>query len=223
VTLRGSQGESRVNDVGSLAQFAYEELREQLITLQIPPGHPLNEAELGKSLGVGRTTIREAVRRLECDYLIVSYPRRGTFATTVDLAELSEVTEVRVLLEPLAARRAAKSATPEFREELRQRAVFLDELDPQTDERSLMRHDMAVHRLIYQAAANRRLEEMLIRYDNLATRIWCYLLDRLPSVAGHIKENSVLLRAIADGDEHSASSLAENSIEEFEAVVRKAL
>jgi DNA-binding GntR family transcriptional regulator len=127
--------------VGSLAQFAYEELREKLITLEITPGHPLNETELGRSLGVGRTTIREAFRRLECDYLIVSYPRRGTFATTVDLAELSEVTEVRMLLEPLAARRAAKSATPPLREEIRQRAAFLDALDPQTDERALMRHD----------------------------------------------------------------------------------
>jgi DNA-binding GntR family transcriptional regulator len=209
--------------VGSLAQFAYEELRERLITLEIAPGLPLNEAELAKSLGVGRTTIREAFRRLECDYLIVSYPRRGTFATTVDLAELSEVTEVRILLEPLAARRAAKSTTQQLREEIRQRAAFLDDLDPQTEERALMRHDMAVHRLIYQAAGNSRLEEMLIRYDNLATRIWCYLLDKLPSVAGHIKENAVLLRAIADGEEHLASSLAENSILEFETMVRKVL
>ena len=209
--------------MGSLGQFAYEELREQLITLEIPPGKPLNEAEIGKSLGVGRTTIREAFRRLECDYLIVSYPRRGTFATSVDLAELSEVTEVRVLLEPLAARRAAKSATAQLREEIRQKAEFLDGLDPLTDERSLMREDMAVHRLIYQAAGNSRLEEMLIRYDNLATRIWCYLLDKLPSVAGHIKENSALLRAIADGDEKLAASLAQHSIAEFETIVRKAL
>lgn len=209
--------------MGSLAQFAYENLQEQLITLEIPPGHPLNETELGKTLGVGRTTIREAFRRLECDHLIVSYARRGTFATTVDLAELSEVTEVRTLLEPLAARRAAISATPQLREEIRQRAVFLDELDPATDERALMRHDMAVHRLIYQAAGNSRLQEILIRYDNLATRIWCYLLDKLPSVAGHIKENAALLRAIADGDADLASSLAGDAISEFEKLVRKVL
>lgn len=213
----------KVQNVGSLAQFAYEELRERLITLEIPSGHPLNEAELGKALGVGRTTIREAFRHLECDHLIVSYARRGTFATTVDLAELSEVTEVRILLEPLAARRAAKSATPQLREEIRQRAIFLDELDPAIDELTLMRHDMAVHRLIYQAAANSRLQEILIRYDNLATRIWCYLLDKLPSVASHIKENAVLLRAIADGDENLASSLAEDAISEFETMVRKVL
>jgi DNA-binding GntR family transcriptional regulator len=209
--------------MGSLAQFAYEELREQLITLEIPPGQPLHEAELGKALGVGRTTIREAFRRLECDHLIVSYARRGTFAATVDLAELSEVTEVRILLEPLAARRAAKSATAELREEIRQRAAFLDNLDRSSDELALMRHDMEMHRLIYRAAANSRLQEILVRYDNLATRIWCYLLDKLPSVASHIKENAVLLRAIADGDEHQAASLAEDSILEFESMVRKVL
>lgn len=82
---------------------------------------------------------------------------------------------------------------------------------------------MAVHRLIYQAAGNSRLQEILIRYDNLATRIWCYLLDKLPSVAGHIKENAVLLRAIADGDADLASSLAEEAITEFESLVRKVL
>lgn len=139
----------------------------------------------------------------------------------MDLAELSEVTEVRIFLESLAARRAAKSATPQLREGIRQRVIFLDDLDPQTDERARMRHDMAVHRLIYQAAGNSGLEETLIRYDSLATRIWCCLLDKLPSVVGHIKENSALLRAIAEGDEHLASSLAQDSISEFETMVRK--
>lgn len=207
----------------TLAQYAYEELREQLITLRIQPGHPLNEVQLAASLGVGRTAVREALTRLECDHLVASYPRKGTFATMVDLAELADVSEIRMHLEPLAVKRAAKTANHELRNELLQYAETLEQLDPATDQRSLMQHDMAVHRLIYRAAGSSRLEEILVRYDNLATRIWCFLLDKLPSVSAEIKDNAVLLRAIAAGDSEHASSLALENIAAFETTVRKVI
>lgn len=133
------------------------------------------------------------------------------------------VSEIRKLLEPVAARTAAKTASTELREEIRRQAALLDGLDPETDPRSLMRHDMAVHRLIYRAAANPHLEEILIRYDNLATRIWCLLLDKLPPIASHIKENKVLLEAIASGDEERASTIALENIAEFERTVRQVI
>ncbi|MGO4586396.1 GntR family transcriptional regulator [Arthrobacter sp. 2RAF6] len=216
-------GTMTLQNAGTLGQIAYRELREKLITLEIPPGHPLNEVQLAASLGVGRTAIREALTRLECDHLVASYPRKGTFATMVDLAELAEVSEVRMLLEPLVAGRAARTATPDLRNELSQRAAFLEQLDPALDQRSLMQHDMAVHRLIYRAAGSSGLEEILVRYDNLATRIWCFLLDKLPPVYEEIKENAILLRAIASGDDERASSLALESIAAFDATVRKVI
>ncbi|MFF2345821.1 GntR family transcriptional regulator [Pseudarthrobacter sp. NPDC058119] len=212
-----------VRPAGTMGQFAYEELRERLITLEIQPGHPLNEVPLAASLGVGRTAVREALTRLECDHLVVSYPRKGTFATMVDLAELADVSEIRMLLEPLAVKRAAMNANQELRKELQQLAQFLEQLDPAADQRSLMQHDMAVHRLIYRAAGSSRLEEILVRYDNLATRIWCFLLDKLPSVSGEIKENAALLRAIAGGEAEQAASLVTESIAAFEATVRKVI
>jgi DNA-binding GntR family transcriptional regulator len=222
--MTGDRTESiRLPSAGTLGQYAYDELRKQLITLEIQPGHPLNEIQLATSLGVGRTAVREALTRLECDHLVASYPRKGTFATVVDLAELADVSEIRMLLEPLAARRAAKTANQELRTELLHRAEFLEQLDPATDQRSLMQHDMAVHRLIYRAAGSARLEEILVRYDNLATRIWCFLLDKLPSVSGEIKGNAVLLRAIASGDDERASALALQDIAAFEATVRKVI
>ena len=75
--------------------------------LEIAPGDPLNEGQLAAELGFGRTPLREALKRLETDHLVVSYPRRGTFATIVDITELAAISEVRQLLEPLAARKAA--------------------------------------------------------------------------------------------------------------------
>ena len=97
----------------SLAEQAYRQLRDRLIMLEIRPGDPINDGALAAELGVGRTPVREALKRLESDHLVVSYPRRGTFATIVDITELADVSEIRELLEPHAARRAAKTAKPD--------------------------------------------------------------------------------------------------------------
>jgi DNA-binding GntR family transcriptional regulator len=175
-------------------------------------------------MGVGRTPVREAIKRLEGDHLLVSYPRRGTFATSVDITELAEVSEIRELLEPLAAQRAAMVANAGVRAEIRSLAETIAELGNWTaDQRTLMRYDITVHRLIYRAAASSHLEEVLIRYDNLATRIWCLVLDRVPSVAGHITEHIDLLNAIADGDADVASKLARNHVVDFERTIRNIL
>ena len=158
------------------------------------------------------------------DHLVVSYPRRGPFATTVDFTELADVSEIRELLEPLAARRAASRANAAMRRELLDVAETIAELAPDPAEsRELMRYDLMVHRLIYRAAANPHLEDTLIRYDNLATRIWCVVLDKVPSVSGHITEHVDLLKAVADGDAEKAAELALHHVTSFEDTIRKVL
>ena len=208
----------------SQAEAAYRQLRDKLIMLEIRPGEPINDGQLAAELGFGRTPVREAIKRLEVDHLVISYPRRGTFATTVDFTELADVSEIRELLEPLAARRAASRASDAMRRELMHVADTIAQLDPGPGgSRELMRYDLTVHRLIYKAAANPHLEDTLIRYDNLATRIWCLVLDKVPSVSGHIVEHVELLTAIADGDEDRAAELALHHVVSFEESVRKVL
>ena len=139
----------------SQAEAAYRQLRDKLIMLEIRPGEPINDGLLAAELGFGRTPVREAIKRLETDHLVISYPRRGTFATTVDFTELADVSEIRELLEPLAARRAAKRANTAMRQELLDVAEKISQMDPGPGEsRDLMRYDLTVHRLIYRAAAN---------------------------------------------------------------------
>jgi DNA-binding GntR family transcriptional regulator len=208
----------------SQAEAAYRQLRDKLIMLEIRPGEPLNDGQLAVELGFGRTPVREAIKRLEVDHLVVSYPRRGTFATSVDFTELADVSEVRELLEPLAARSAAMRASVTMRQELLNVAAAIATLEPgPAESRELMRYDLTVHRLIYKAAANPHLEDTLIRYDNLATRIWCLVLDKLPSVSGHITEHVELLKAVAEGDADKAAELALHHVTSFEETVRKVL
>ncbi|SNS77351.1 DNA-binding transcriptional regulator, GntR family [Geodermatophilus pulveris] len=205
----------------SLADRAYVAIRDRLIMLDIRPGDPLDDDELAGDLGVGRTPVREALKRLEGDRLVVSYPRRGTFATGMDIADLAHISEIRVQLEPLAARRAAERAARTGRADLEELATRIEDLDvASTDRTELMRWDLAVHRAIYRAAGNPHLEDVLIRYDNLATRIFCLFLDRLPTVDEHVGEHAALLRAIAARDADRADDLAREHVVGFEQAIR---
>jgi DNA-binding GntR family transcriptional regulator len=214
------------NEPLSLAEQAYRELRDRLIMLDIRPGDPINDGQLAAELGVGRTPVREALKRLETDHLVVSYPRRGTFATIVDITELAAISELRQLLEPLAARKAARNAGPALRQELEAVARTIEELGrsgEMPEKKMLMRYDITVHRLIYRAAGNAHLEESLIRFDNIATRIWCLVLDKVPQVTGHIAEHVQLLDAVVAGDEELAARLALEHVTSFEKTIRSVL
>lgn len=208
----------------SLADVAYEGIRDRLLMLDIKPGDLLYDDQLAKDLGMGRTPVREALKRLELDRLVVSYPRRGTFATRVEVTDLAFISEIRTQLEPLAASRAARVATERQREQLRAVMRAVESFD--THAASVvgtLRLDARVHQGIYAAAANPHLEDVLIRYDNLATRIWCMVLDRLPDLSRHVHEHVDLLRAVIDGDEARAGELARIHVSGFEHAVRQAL
>jgi DNA-binding GntR family transcriptional regulator len=208
----------------SLADVAYESIRDRLLMLDIKPGELLNDDFLAKALGVGRTPIREALKRLELDRLVVTYPRRGTFATRVDVTDLSFISEIRAQLEPLAASRAARVATEAVRAQLRAILKDVEAFDAgAASVTETLRLDARVHQGIYAAAANPHLEDILIRYDNLATRIWCMVIDRLPDLSLHVHEHLDLLRAVIEGDEARAADLARVHVSGFEHAVREAL
>ena len=88
---------------------------------------------------------------------------------------------------------------------------------------TLLQADAAVHRAIYRAAANPFLEDSLVRFNNLATRIWVLVMDRLDHVAGHLHSHTDLVHAILDGDADRAALLARTHVERFEQSVRSAL
>src|SRR5262245_6698532 len=205
----------------TLADRAYLALRDRLITLQIRPGDPIDDGRLAAELAVGRTPIRYALKRLEDDRLVISYPRRGTFATGVDITHLAHINEIRTLLEPLAARRAAERATAGQRAEIHELITRFGPIDRlPADRTDLMRLDMTVHRTMYRATGNPELEDVAIRYHNLVTRIFCLFLERLPNVCDHINEHAPMLTAIVAGDGDRAAELALEHVSGFERAVR---
>lgn len=221
MTRMGLQAIDADAGVISLSDRAYTAIQDKLIMLDIRPNEAIVEGMLAEQLGVGRTPVREALKRLEAERLVISFPRRGTFATGVDVSDLGHISEIRAHLEPVAARRAAEAASPTLRQLLLDMADKTDELDVLGIERhELMRWDLTVHRTIYRVARNPHLEDVLVRYDNLATRIFCLYLERLPSVPQHVGEHGDLLRAIAGGQGDLAAEIARQHVTGFEKAVR---
>jgi DNA-binding GntR family transcriptional regulator len=108
-----------------LADRAYAELRDRIVTLRILPGSPIDEDLLGQELGMGRTPVREAIKRLALENLVTVFPRRGTFASEINITDLAHISDVRAQLEGHAAYRAAERITDAHRVELE---ALLEEL-----------------------------------------------------------------------------------------------
>jgi DNA-binding GntR family transcriptional regulator len=206
-----------------LADRAYEELRDRLVTLQIKPGEPIDEDRLGSELEMGRTPIREAIKRLALENLVAVFPRRGTFAAEINIKDLAQITEVRGVLEARAAALAAERLTDAGREEL---MALIEELRAQRggdDMQALMELDTRIHRFIYRASDNPFLEETLYRYFNLSLRIWYLVIDRLPHLFQRVHEHEEMLQAIADRKPELASAVAAGHVDTFESEIRSVL
>jgi len=199
-----------------LADRAYAELRDRIVTLRIPPGAPINEDALGRELALGRTPLREAIKRLALENLITVFPRRGTFASEINIADLTAICDVRTQLEGHAAYRAAQHITPAQEAELHELVELLGGPRPLQDATELMALDARVHRFVHRCAANPYLEETLGRYLNLSLRIWHLVLDRLPHLAARVHEHRTLLAAIAAHDAERARSIMVEHIATFE-------
>ena len=166
-----------------------------IIRLDIPPGSPIDEDRISRDLSLGLTPIRDALKRLSFERLVMIYPRRGTFAAEINIGDDLWLTEVRVELEGLAAALAAERATD------RQRIALVDiasEIRVTRGPLDFTRLDASFHGLIYAAAHNPLLEAALDRYFGMALRIWYFGIqnfsrdniveDDFITIASHIAE-----------------------------------
>ncbi len=208
---------------GLLADRAYAELRDRLVTLRIAPGEPIDEDVLGGELGIGRTPVREAIKRLALENLVTVYPRRGTFASEINITDLAYISDVRAQLEGLAAQRAAEHATAAQRAEAERLIAELHSSRGSDDTAALMELDARVHRFVYEAAGNPFLADTLGRYFNLSLRIWYLVLDRLPHLFARVHEHGEMLGAIVAGDPARARRVVAEHIATFDDEIRSVL
>lgn len=207
----------------SLSQQAYYLLRDRIVTLGLAPGTLVNERDLVEEFGLGRTPVREALRRLADDGLVEVFPRRGIYVGPIDVGDLGAISEIRVELEGFVARLAAERATDTDRNDIVELLAELDGIVGETNERRLIHLDQRIHRLIYRAARNPFLEAALDRYYVLALRLWFLALERMHRLEDAIDEHRALLQAIVDGDADRAEHMARTHVADFEREIRTLL
>jgi DNA-binding GntR family transcriptional regulator len=199
-----------------VAEHAYMELRERIVTLHLPPGTVLREDALMSELGIGRTPLREAVKRLALENLVDVQPRRGTFVSAVEAADIENITEVRAELEGYAAELAALRLDPEGHTAGEQLLHEVEKLSRPDDQDWLMRFDERIHRFTWEAARNPYLSQTLERYFTHSLRIWYMVLDRVPTLGHAVHDQTQLLEAVLDRNGPHARAIMHEHVLAFQ-------
>jgi DNA-binding GntR family transcriptional regulator len=199
-----------------ISDRAYAELRERIVTLRLAPGTVLREGELMSELAIGRTPLREAVKRLALENLVAVQPRSGTYVTSVDAADIVHISEVRAELEAHAAELATRRLDDLIRARFEALLDRIASAADGSDQDALMGLDEAIHHLIWDASGNPYLADTLERYFILSLRIWYVVLDRLPSLGAAVLDHARLIEAILAGDAPGARALMAEHVVAFE-------
>lgn len=205
-----------------LSEKAYRLIKEKIIILELPPSSVIDEQVLMEDLDLGRTPIREALQRLDCEGLVNVIPRRGTFVSDVSITDLQRIFELRIPLERLCARLATQRITEE---QIAQMELLLQDLKQVRGEdcQALMSIDKRFHTLLYQSAHNKFLDETLNRFHDLSLRLWYLVLDRLGDVRDAIEQHRAIAEAVKAGDSERAELLIQRHIVQFQESIKSAL
>jgi DNA-binding GntR family transcriptional regulator len=143
-------------------QRVYEALKRALLAGEFAPGEALQEGRLAAQFGASRTPVREALTRLEADSLLTIVPRRGAFVRQLTARDFLEVNELRLMLEPVTARLAARVVSDEAVAELQElHAAIARDRPTERDFAALLDLDRRMHTLISEATGNARLAKLI--------------------------------------------------------------
>lgn len=207
----------------SLSAVGYFRIRDLIVTLELAPGTVIDERELMARLQLGRTPVREALRRLADEGLVSIYARRGTVVAPVDVRDLAHVSEARVELEGLAARLAVERADAGDRDAASRLLTELASGDAPLGQRELIRLDQRVHHCVHHATHNRYLQATLDEYLTLSLRLWFLGLERVHRLDEAVDEHRGILLALLGGDPEAAEAAARAHVTGFWHEIRRVL
>ena len=206
----------RLDAYKPLREIVSDALRQAIRDGVLPPGERLMEIPLAEELGVSRTPIREAIRILEQEGLVVMIPRRGTYVADMSLKDVTEVFELRSILEELAAELAAERITNEEIEALEQHLVEIGKYMNEKNLDKVVQADILFHEILYKASRNDRLVEMIHNLREQTLRFRTLSMSQTGRLAKTWDEHRQLVEAISDRDVERARQIARIHMEESE-------
>jgi DNA-binding GntR family transcriptional regulator len=204
----------------SLTDVAYGHLEEMIVTLKLPPGAAVSEAELSQRLGIGRTPIREALQRLAREHLVVILPRRGIMVSQINVKSQLRLLEVRREVERLITRSAARRATPEERGRFRELARLFEKSAKINDDVTFMRTDREFNELCLSATRNEFATGAMRLMHSLSRRFWYIHYKQAADMPLTAKLHADIARAIADEDAAGAAKATDRLLDVIEKFTR---
>ncbi len=200
----GTNFELNMNDFLPLRDVVFNTLRQAILRGELQPGERLLEIHLANKLGVSRTPIREAMRKLELEGLVLMIPRKGAVVAEITEKSLRDVLEVRKALEELAVRLACEKIQDEEIEELKAAAKEFENALKSGDVTVFAEADVKFHDIIYRTTDNQRLIQLLY---NLREQMYRYRVEYLKRKDSHevlLAEHQRIIETIEKRDEKSA-------------------
>lgn len=197
-----------MNEFLPLRDVVFNTLRQAILTGELKPGERLMEIHLANKLGVSRTPIREAIRKLELEGLVTMIPRRGAEVAQITGKSLQDVLEVRRSLDALCAELACERISEEELEALEMACKTFEEATHTGEVRAIAAADVALHDIIIRATDNKRLVQLV---NNLAEQTYRYRFEYIKDYSMHgrlVEEHRVIFEAIRKRDKATAAQAA---------------
>lgn len=204
-----------------LREVVFESLREAIISGLLEPGERLMEIQLADEMGVSRTPVREAIRKLELEGFVVMIPRKGAYVAGVSDKDVADVFEIRAALESLAAGLAAERITDEEIEQMER--LILYRTGDEVDIEKIVKVDTDFHELVYKASRNERLTQILGNLREQLQRFRATSLAYPGRLKDAVGEHQGIVEALASHNVEEAQNLAMAHIVTAENVMFEAL
>lgn len=206
-----------------LREVVCESLRDAIRKGILKPGERIMEIKLAEELGVSRTPVREAIRKLELEGYVVMMPRRGTYVADMSIRDINEIFEIRTALESLSNGLAAEHITEDELEHLQRLLVIIGGYIKEGDMDKIVETDIEFHDLLYHAARNNRLVGIISNLRDQLTRFRTLSMSYPGRLEATLDEHRAIVEAIANDDDRAARKAAEHHMENSEKTLLKAM
>lgn len=202
-----------MNEYLPLRDVVFNTLRQAILRGELKPGERLMEIQLANKLGVSRTPIREAIRKLELEGLVLMIPRKGAEVAEITEKSLKDVLEIRRALEDLAVRLACEKITKEELKELKKAGEEFKKVLKSQDITEVAEADVRFHDVIYMATDNPKLIQLLNNFREQMYRFRVEYLKKDEVRPQLLAEHDEIIKYITEGNKEEASKVVTRHIE----------
>lgn len=221
--MTGKIGRIKLSDYKPLREVIFTTLREAIIMGELKPGERLMEVQLAQKMGVSRTPVREAIRKLELEGFVKMIPRKGAHVAKLSVKDIMDVLEVRASLDGLATLLAAERITESELKELKHVQGQFDNYVEKDNLQGIIKKDVEFHDVIYKASKNDKLIQISNNLREQVYRFRVIYLKDFRSTKEVIREHMEIYQAISNRDPDAARKAAEKHIKNQELMIVDAI